>query len=229
MTKPTPILTSPRLTSLIEARDKQKANSARSRAEVWRLTKMTSPQLLDSTVTRTVDADAPTAAFIGIKTPRDKPGVLSTGTEDKNEAARKDDILKRTLAGESLAGSTDVKAQLELEHRQWAAYEAAYEHLTREIDREKTVLAKEYCKRLRPKENELMVRICKQMLELRAAYSEAYDMKRHLIDNEIYCHGIFLDLPEFLSTPNDKHSEMSTFLRAAHCKGYIKEVSELRL
>jgi hypothetical protein len=225
------ILTSPKLTELKQKLDPLKVKAKKSQAEVWRLTKMMSPQLLDSTVIRTTDADAPTAAYIGIKTPRDKPGVVSTGIIDERaEAARKNDILQRTLAGESLEGSTDIKAQLELEHWQQAAYESAIEHLNREIDKEKSVLAKEYCKQLKPKYEDLMRRLCKQTLELHAAYSEVYDLKRHLIDNEIGLHGVCLTMPNFLSTPNNPYSEFADFLRAAKSEGFIKEVpKELRL
>jgi hypothetical protein len=75
-----------------------------------------------------------------------------------------------------------------------------------------------------------MVRICKSMLELHAAYSEAYSLKRHLLDSEIGLYGICLTPPEFLSNPSNPHSELSEFIRMAHRKGYIKEVpSELRL
>jgi hypothetical protein len=128
---PPAILKSDKLTELLQNLETQKSKAKQSRAAVWRLTKLLSPQLHDSTVVRTTDNETPTAAFVGIKTTRDKPGVVSTGTEDHNEAARKDDILKRTLAGEQLADTTDIKAQLEKEHRQWAAYESAIEHLDR--------------------------------------------------------------------------------------------------
>jgi hypothetical protein len=225
-----PLPKSDKLTALLEDRGKLKVKAKQSQAEVWRLTKLLSPQIHDETVTRTTDADEPTAAFIGIKTARDKPGVMYTGTGEQNEAARKDDILKRTLAGEQLADTTDIKAQLEKEHRQWTAYESAIEYLNREIDKEESILSSEYCKRLKPKEKELMTRICEPLLELHAAYSEAYRLKRHLIDSGIGLHGLCLTLPEFLSTPNNPHSEFGDFLRVAKREGYIKEVpSELRL
>jgi hypothetical protein len=226
----TSVLNSPKLTALVEGRGLQKANYARSRVEIWRLTKLLSPQLHDLTVIRTTDPDAPTAAFIGLKKSRDQPGVVSTGMGEQEVAASNEEILKRTLAGEPLADATDVKEQLAKEHRQCGAYQAAIEHLDREIAREKTILAKEHCKQLQQKEKELMVRICKPMLEMHAAYSEAYGLKRHLIDNEIGLHGLCLTLPEFLSTPNNPHSEFADFLRAAKREGYIKEIpSELRL
>jgi hypothetical protein len=224
------ILKSVKLTELFQNLETQKSKAKQSQAGVWRLTKLLSPQLHDSTVIRTTDTDAPTAAFVGIKTARDKPGVVSTGTEDQSEAARKDDILKRTLAGEQLADTTDIKAQLEKEHRQWAAYESAIEHLDREVDREKAILSKEYCEKIQPKEKELMQRVGKHMLELHAAYSELYSLKRHLIDSDVGCRGVCLDLPEFLSSPSNGHSEMAAWLRTVQKKGFIKEVpSELRL
>jgi hypothetical protein len=230
-TKYDPLPKSEKLTALLSDLDKLKAKAKQSQTEVWRLTKRLSPQLLDSTVIRTTDADAPAAAFIGIKTPLDKPGVVSTGTEDKNEAARNNDILQRTLAGESLAGSTDIKAQLELEHRQWSAYEQAIEFLEREIEREKAILADEYSKKLKPKHDDLMRQLCKPMLEMHAAWASVYDLKRHLIDTGVNLRGLCLTLPEsFLSTPSNKYSELAEFLRAAKREGYIKEIpSELEL
>jgi hypothetical protein len=224
------ILKSDKLTELLQSLETQKSNAKQSRAEVWRMMKLQSPQIQDATVTRVTDADEPTAAFIGFKRPRDKPGVVFTGTEDKNEAALKDERLRRTLANEPLTDATDIKEQLAKEHRQWAAYESAIEFLTREVDREKAILSKEYCNKIQPKEKELMQRVGKHMLELHAAYSEAYNLKCQLIDNEIGCYGVFLDLPVFLSTPSNKHSEMADWLRAIQHKNYIKEVpSELRL
>lgn len=225
-----PLPKSDKLTALLEDRGKLKAKAKQSRAEVWRLTKLLSPQIHDETVTRTTDADEPTAAFIGIKTARDKPGVIYTGMGEQNEAALKEETLRRTLAGELLADATGRKEQLAKEHRQWTAFESAIEHLNREIEKEKTALAIQYCKQLQPKEKELMARVCKHLLELHAAHSELYSLQRHLIDNSIGCHAICLDLPTFLSAPSNPHSEFSEFIRMAHRKGYIKEVpSEMRL
>jgi hypothetical protein len=225
-----PLPTSDKFTELLKSRETQRANAKQSRAEVWRLTKILSPQIQDATVTRTTDPDTPTAAFIGVKKTRDKPGVVSTGVGEQEVAASKEDILRRTLAGESLADFTSTEERLDKEHRRWAAYESAIEHLNREIEIEKSVLAKEYCKKLKSRHDDLMRQLCKPMLELHAAYSEAYDLKRHLVDSEIGLHGLFLTLPEFLSTPNNPNSEFADFLRAAKREGYIKEVpSELRL
>jgi hypothetical protein len=209
---------------------KQKAKAKNSGAEVWRLNKLRSPQLHDATVIRVTDADAPTKAFIGIKKTRDRPGVVSTGTDDKTEAARVDDILKRTLADEPLADSVAVEEQIEKEQRQWSAYEQAIEFLTREIDKEKAVLAIQYSKQLKPQHDELMRKLCKPLLEFHAAYCELYALKRHLIDNEVGLRGLCLTLPDFLSEPSNKYSEMADFFRALKRENYIKEVpKELRL
>jgi ribosome biogenesis GTPase A len=105
------ILTSPKLTALLEDRDKLKARAEQSRAEVWRKTQIVSPQFQDATV-RTVTDERDEAAR--------KKAVVSTGIiNEQDEAARKEDALKRTLAGEPLADSIGVKEQLEREHRQF--------------------------------------------------------------------------------------------------------------
>jgi hypothetical protein len=219
----TAILKSEKLTALLQDRDKLKARAEQSRAEVWRLTKVQSPQIHDATVTRFTDPAPLQKAYIGIKKPLGQ-GVVSTGLDEQEEAARKEDILKRTLAGEPLAESTDIKAQLEREHRQGAAIEHAIEFVTREIEREKAVLAIQYCKELKPKYDDLLRRVCKPMLELHTAWSELYALKMHLVDSEVGLRGICLTMPDFLSTPNNQYSEMADFFRAVKREGYISKI-----
>jgi hypothetical protein len=176
-------------------------------------------------VTRSVDdGPPPKTAYIGLKNSPNKPGVLSTGVNEQDDAARKEDVLRRTLAGEPLPETIGVKEQLEKVNRQYAAYEDAIEFVTREIEREKTALAIQYCEQQKPKEAELLRRVCKPMLELHAAWSEAYGFRQHLIDSGIGLRGLCLDLPDFLGAPNDKYNEMAMFLVIAKSKGYIKEL-----
>jgi hypothetical protein len=66
MTRPEPILKSEKLTALLEKRDKLKANAAQCRADVWRLTKLISPQIHDVTVSTAIDAETPKVAYLGI-------------------------------------------------------------------------------------------------------------------------------------------------------------------
>jgi hypothetical protein len=221
MTRPEPILKSEKLTAHLEKRDKLKANAAQCRADVWRLTKLLSPQIHDVTVSTVIDAERPKVAYLGIKnTP--KNGVVITGYEE--DAARKEDILKRTLDGETLPETTSVKEQLEKLHRQWSAYEDAIEFCTREIEREKAVLAAEYCKRLKSKHDEFMKRLFKALGEVHAAHSDLDSLRRHLIDNDVGLRGICLTLPEFLDTPNNKFSVVGDFFREGQRQGWIKEI-----
>jgi hypothetical protein len=218
-----PLPKSEKLTALKENLRKFKTKAAQSRAEVWRLTKVQSPQIHDATVTRFTDPAPLQKAYIGIKKPLGQ-GVVSTGISEQEIAASNEDILKRTLAGESFTDSTSTKEKLENEHRQWAAYESAIEHLNREIERERTVLAIQYSKQLKATHDDLVKKVCEPMLELHAAWTELNNLKRHLIDSEIGLHGLCLTMPDFLSTPNNPHSEMADFLRAAKRERYIKEI-----
>lgn len=219
----TPILQSPKLTTDTESRAKLKTKSKQSRDEIWRLTKLQSPQIHDVTVSRFTDPAPPEKAYIGIKKTPDQSVVLS-GVSEQEAAARNEDVLKRTLAGERLADTPDIEEALAKEHRQGAAYERAIEHLSREIDRERTALAIKYSETCKPQHDELMRKLSKQFLDLHAAYSEIYSLKRHLIDNDIGLRGLCMNLPEFLSTPNNPHSEMADFFRAAKREGYIAKI-----
>jgi hypothetical protein len=146
---------------------------------------------------------------------------LSTGSDDKTEAARQDDILKRTLAGESLTDSVAVEEQIEKAQRQWSAYEHAIEHLNREIEREKTVLGIAYSKTKKQLHDQLMVKLGKPALELHSALLEVYELRSHLIDNGIGLRGLCLTLPEFLSTPNNPYSDLADWFRAMKKEGFI--------
>ena len=64
-----------------------------------------------------------------------QPGVITTGTEQE-EAARKADAIKRTIAGDSPADSSSAEEQIVRETRKWAATEDALEFVLREKEAE---------------------------------------------------------------------------------------------
>jgi hypothetical protein len=230
MTKPNdPILKSEKLSSLTQNLAKQKANAAQSRAEVWRLTKMVSPHNNYDVTSSTVwDSDIAEFARIGLINGRQEICVVPTG--DQDESARRKVALDRTLAGETLATPIGIKEQIETAQRQWSATEDAIEFLTREIEQEKTALAIQYSKTMKPKHDALMDTVCKKILETHAAWRDLYALKRHLIDSEVGLRGLCLTMPDFLSAPNNPHSEMADFLRSAKNDGFISAVpKEMRL
>jgi hypothetical protein len=207
-------------------RETHKAKSKDAAANMQRLNKSLHPQWLDSTVVRVTDVEAPTATLVGFKPLRDQASIVTTGLKDQDEAARKADILKRTLAGESIAHSATVSEQLEKEQRERAAQEIAIEFLEREIEKEKTALAIEYVKTLRPKHDEQMRQLCKALLDVHAAWTEVYGLKRHLIDSSVGLRGLCLTMPDFLGSPNDAYSDMAAFFTAAKREGWIKEIPQ---
>jgi hypothetical protein len=221
-----PIFKSEKLTAQFEKRDKLKANSAQCLAEKWRLTKLSSPQVHDVTVIRVVDDGPPSkTAHIGFKNSPRKPGVISTGVNEQNEAALKEGILKLTLAGETLPETTSVKEQLEKLDRQYAAYEDAIEFVNSEIETEKTAIAIQYSKQQKTKHDEIMRRLFKTLVDVHEVHSEWYSLKRHLIDTGVKLRGLCLTSPEeFLDTPLNKWSKVGDFFREGQRQGYIKEI-----
>jgi hypothetical protein len=214
------ILTSPKLTALTEDREALKAKAKQSRDEYWRLTKLLNPAHMDVTVSHIEFAKPLNYAVIGIE--HSLPhSVVSTDPQGQEEAARKNDELQRTLAGQPLADSKSIREKLESTHRQWIAYEDAIEFRTREIDSERAALAVQYCKQLRPKYEDQMKRLCKTLIESHAALQELNALKRHLIDNQLGTRcGVCTDMPDFLPSPND--SEWGDFFRDAKRAGWIK-------
>src|SRR5258708_7061121 len=148
MTKPNsvPILKSDKLTSLLQDLAKQKSNAENCRANVWRITQLLSPHVNDVTVSTVINEKDEAAQ---------KKAVVPIGIDAQDEAASREDILKRTLAGEPLAESIGIQEKLAKEHRQWQAYEDAIEFLTREIERERTTLAIKYCEQCKPQHDDL--------------------------------------------------------------------------
>jgi hypothetical protein len=215
-------LKSEKLTALRANLDKQKARAAELKAERLRLTKILSPHFADVTVKRYTPEEVKANTYY-------KPSAPASLDLETKEAARKAEVLKRTLAGEPLEHSADTNALLEHNQRQSAAIEDAIEFLTREIYLERSILSALYCKQLKPKEATLMSRICKSAVEAHAAWSELYELKRHLIDSEVGLRGLCLTLPEFLGAPNSKYSPLADFFRDAKRDGYISAIPvELR-
>jgi hypothetical protein len=222
-------MTPDKLTELTQKLETQKAGSKRSKGEIHRLSKLKFPQQWhDATVVRVIDVDAPTAAFVGIKPQRDQSSVVSTGMKEQDEAARKQEALKRTLAGESLPESASADEQLEKAHRQFAAHEDAIEFLQREIDREKNRRSAEYAKSYKATHDKQMTALCASGLDFHAKWSEVYAGKRYLIDTGVGLRdGMYLNLPEsFLGTPNNPYSDMAAWFTAAKRDGFIKEVPQ---
>jgi hypothetical protein len=218
MNPPPIILKSDKLASLLEGRDKLKVRAAQSRAEILRLTKIVFPQHIDVTVIRIANTKDKVAEAAR------SPGITLIGA-DEQETALNDDILKRTLAGEPLSHTTGSKEKLDQEHRQLSAIENAIEFLDREIYKEKTALASQYCKTRLPDHDAKMKRLYAGLLETHSAWLDLYEMKRQLIDSGIGLRGICLNLPEsFLSTPNNSYSEMAEFFRIGKLEGYISKI-----
>jgi hypothetical protein len=207
------VLKSEKLTALMETKSKLKDRAVQEQATVVRVSKALSPQFVDVTVTRILDQKD----FL-----RRKSGVVSTGPNEQEEAARKADILARTLAGDSLTG-TGLKEQLDQANRNWAAIEDAIEHVDRQIYLERNALSKEYCKKVKPKYVDLITRLAKPMLELQTICGELNGLKRHLLDGEVGLHDIFqMKLPEFLTTSNSAHGEMFELFKDLKRAGYCK-------
>src|ERR1700737_4270437 len=121
MTKPTPILNSPKLTAIEEDLHRLKAGSAQLRATHWQLTQMLSPQFHAETERRVADVN---------KDKIERDGVTSTGIiSEQNEAKRKADELVRTLKGEPDADGASIQEKLGSDERQVAVQETAIDRV----------------------------------------------------------------------------------------------------
>lgn len=221
------IPSSPTLTEKQRQRDKLTALSKDSQAEVVRLSKLHFPNWIDATVIRVTDVDAPKAAFIGFKRKPNEASVVASGTSEETEAARKTDIIARTIAGETVGNMPSVKEQLINAQRQLAAYEAAIEHVSREIEHEKNILKHEYAKSLEPKHREQMLKLTKAMLDLHGAWSDVWDLKLHLSDSQVGLKRTLCRvMPDFLGSPADPYSDLADFFADAKNAGLIREVPE---
>lgn len=230
MTKPNPdpiLLTSEQLTSVSQNMARLKASAAQSRAEIWRCAKILFPdRTYDETSSTVWDGDVAKFARIGLVHGRQQ-GQQEKGavrTDSNDETARRKEAIERTLAGESIVTPTSLREQYESEQSKLSATLDAIEFLAGEIEREKTALAIQYSKEMKPKHSALMDTVCKKILETHAAWRELYDLKRHLIDSGVGLRGLCLNLPDFLGTPVDPYSDMADFLRAAKNEGFISKL-----
>jgi hypothetical protein len=218
-----PILTSDTLTSLTQNLTKQRASVAHWRKETWRLTKLLQPaQCLDATSETIYDPDVAKVARIGLLKTTQRKAVVST--DGKDEAARREDAIKKTLSGAPLVTPVSIQQELDAAKLQWTAAEDACEYLEKEIRKEKTALAIAYSAKLKPKADALVKSFCQKQLEALSVWKEIYEMKQFLIDNEIGLHGMLLNLPSFLGAPSDPYSDMSEFFRNAKVAGFISAV-----
>jgi hypothetical protein len=229
MTNPNdPVLTSDTFTSLKENLTKQRASAAHWRGEAWRLTKLLSPASCYDQTSETIwDPDIAVKARIGLLKTTQKKAVAPA---IDNEAARREDAIKKTLAGEALVTPVSIREELEAAKLQWTAAEDACEYLEKAIRKEKTSLAIAYRAKLKPKADALIKSFCQKQLEAHAVWSEIYELKQHLLESEVGLCGTLLNLPSFLGAPNDPHSDMADFFRAAKNDGMISSVpKEMRL
>jgi hypothetical protein len=224
MTKPNdPVLTSDTFTSLKETLTKQRVSAAHWRDETWRFTKLLAPvSCYDETSETIWDPDIAKVARIGLLNTTQKKEAASAG--DYNEAARREDAIKKTLAGEALVTPVSIREELETAKLQWTAAEDACEYLEKEIRKEKTAFAIAYSAKLKPKADALIKSFCQKQLEAHAVWKEIYELKQHLLESEVGLRGMLLNLPEFLGAPNDPYSATADFFRAAKNDGFIKEV-----
>ena len=218
-----PVIASVTLTSIKENLTKQRASVAHWRGEAWRLTSLLQPAQCYAETSETIwDADVAKVARIGLLKTTQKKAVVST--TDQDEAARREDAIKKTLSGAPLVTPVSIQQELDAAKLQWTAAEDACEYLEKEIRKEKTALAIAYSAKIKPKADALIKGFCQKQLEAHAVWKEVYEMKQFLIDNEIGLRGMLLNLPLFLGAPNDPCSDAAEFFRAAKNDGHISAV-----
>jgi hypothetical protein len=214
MNTPPIILKSDKRTALLNDDSKLEARIAQTAAEHRRLNKILHPDLDDATVRR-------------YDTTREnmKNAVISTAPNaDRERAARQAENIKRTLAGESPAQSSDIKAQRAVVREQWSALEYARDFISRELKKEDDVLGAEYCKLKLPEHDEKMRRLFKALLEVHAVHSELSELRRQFVDSGIPTWGILQLMPnidEVLGNSKNSHSSFADLLRAGKQAGYI--------
>jgi hypothetical protein len=219
------ILKSDKLTTLQEDRNKLTVRAAVSRAEINRLNKILfQAQIQDATVVRTTETMVRVVELGRPLSFKISPGVIVT-PDDEETTARNDDILKRTLAGESLEQKESDREKLEREHRQLSAIEHAIEHLDGEIYKEKTALAIRYCKTRVADHNAMMTRLYAALLETHSALSDLYALKQQLVDSGIGTRGICTTLPDsFLPAPGNPYSELADYFREGKRQGWVSKI-----
>lgn len=221
--------TSTKRDTLVQKRDALKLKAKASHNDVIRLSKARYPtQWYDSTVVRVTDVDAPEAAFLGFKPQRNQAGVKAIGTSDEDDAAHKQEVLRRVLAGETIVNEPTITETLEKAQSDWAAYEAGIDFVNKEIAAEDNILADQYAKSFKGTHDKHMTALCASALDFYAKYAEAYDGKRHLIDSGVGLRdGMYHNLPEsFLSAPDNPWSDMAAWFTEAKRQGFIREVPQ---
>jgi hypothetical protein len=200
----------------------QKARAATSDAEIWRLTTLIRDDVYATTAVHRMQPTK--VATVGIVIGDAPTSNRTTTSEDAAEAKRRNDNLERTLKGESIVVQPDLKAQLDNEHKQRRAIEDAIEFLERQIAAENHKLAVNYCATLKTKEAEQMKRLFKALADVHAIHSEINDARQTLIDDEIGLHGVYHTMPDFLSNPRNRFSDLGDFFREGKRLGYIASV-----
>jgi hypothetical protein len=70
-----------------------------------------------------------------------------------------------------------------------------------------------------------MTRLFDALLAAHSAWRDIYNLKRHLIDNEIGLRDICQLLPtDFMGAPTDKHSKMADFFRDGKRMGWASKL-----
>jgi hypothetical protein len=221
MNSPPIILKSDKVTALDADETKLTGQGKHWSAEISRLTNLRYPGFSEPTVLRLTPKELTSRA-----------GVVSTGNSEQNEAARKAESIRRTLAGEHV-DYTDTKAELEHAHKRRAEVEDALEFINREQKRERDALGAQHCKLTLPEHEEKMRRLFKALLEAHAVHSELSEMRRQFVDSAIPTRGILQlmpDIDEILGNWKNPHCRLADLFRAGKRDGYISKVpSELVL
>jgi hypothetical protein len=209
----------------LESSEKDLANykvlASTAKADLFRQTTLVRE---DSYSTTVINREEPaTHATFGM---RDAPSVNRPIVSDVDEAKRREDDRERILRGEPLAPvQADAKSQIDQTHRRCRAIDDAIESTVRDINREKAVVAAEYCRTLKPEHDSKLKRLFAALLEVHAAHSDLSALRQHLVDNDLGFRGICLLMPDsFLGHPLDKYSDMAEFLRAGKREGFIAKL-----
>jgi hypothetical protein len=214
------ILQSPTLTALEEKCDLHRSRFKSACDEFRRITKLKRDDFYEQTsVSQMMDVSKRTIAA-----PPENLANRSSGDTVQAEAKRGQDDLDRTLRGEPLAERTDTKATLDELNRQAQAEVRAVEFLEKQIAAERYKLSVEHCKKLKPKEAQIMTRLYKALAEVHSVHSELNDMKQSLIDEGILLRDICLHTPDFLDNPRSKHSEIAEFFKEGKLAGFVTEI-----
>ncbi len=222
------MLNSEKLTSDLSDREKLIVRATLSRARIVRLTKLVFPeQFIGTTVLNTVEKVLVTKAAIR-REPLLQDTVRVTNI-DKDESARNDDIIKRTLAGEPLAQTVSNQELLAQEHRQLSAIENAIVFLDKEIYKERAALAIQLRKTQKAADDANMKSLFAALAEVLPSFAKASEHRRQFIDNGIPPGDIGSMIPaieEVLGNSRNPHSPLAELFREAHRRGFIATVPE---